>query len=878
MNGLARFTHPKVQESATREAGQAQPREEPAITAPRAVSADGRLFAVDGVGSFLLSGEFHYFRVPRAQWGHRLRLIGEIGLSATSIYVPWNWHHLDPDAPPDLEGRTSPERDLRGALEEIEAAGLDCIFRPGPFITAEWRNGGIPDWLLEREPGVLALDATGGVSAPDHPYPGITHAHPAYRAAEAAWLEASCAIAAEHLASRGGSVIDVQLDDEPSYWQRISMGTLAADYNSVLVASPGGDAPSRFGEWLLARYGSLDAVDAAYGTRWSRGADVAPPTEPMARPSDLSRHADWFDFKLHEINLDMAFQYETIVGAGIDVPVSMLFPYLLSLEAVRFTDFIEERDLPIHLTNEVYLSLFGPASSDERKLGDIVASHETYVGVWHRDHGPAISMELQGSNSTNITPGAMELLYAITVARGIKGINIYMMVGGENPPGFENVTGRGYDISAPIAIDGSERPHAGVLRKLAQVIEAGGDALLDGEPLRDTWIGCLAPLERAAIVGGAGPMREVAELLASTFSGGDMGMSLAAGLPSLMTVSSVSFGAVDLERATAEELAALPQIWIPGAPHMDRPVQERLAEAVRVGAHLVILPEVPRRDERGKPCDVLWALAMAGVGVTEPDPRASPEAMHMLTTPQGESLVAPGKRWSFDPSGDVEPIAHDMRDGGCVAFTRSVGDGRITVLGFNLQYVPNEQDDQKDFLERIVTDDGARPLATRPSDRRVAAMQLLSHAGCFVCVANPVELPATTRIRCTAPSGETLEFPRRIDGVVFTGAGARLLPVGLDLGGGVSLASSTWELLANEPDGEEGRRLTFSTPGVAPGEIHLVGAPVTGIGLARISEPPREGDDAVLVLEPTAGTCWITVGGAPTATHSEMPRPNGGTR
>ena len=643
-----------MQESANRDTTTQPTREGATIGAPRDVSAEGRLFRIGGEDRYLLSGEFHYFRVPREAWGHRLRLMRDIGLTATSIYVPWNWHQPDPDAPPDFDGHTSPERDLRGVMDEIVAAGLDCIFRPGPFITAEWRNGAIPDWLWEREPGVLALDVTGGVSAPDHPYPALTHAHPAYRAAESAWLEASCAIAAEHLATRGGSVIDVQLDDEPSYWQRIASGSLAVDYNPLLIDG----APSRFGAWLLERHGSLDAINAAYGTAWSSAADIDPPREAMTGAADLGRHADWFDFKLREVNLDMEHQYRTVVDAGIDVPVSMLFPYLLPLDAVRFTDFIEERGLPIHLTNEVYLSLFGPNSCDERKLGDIVASHETYTGVWLRDHGPAISMELQGANSTNITPGAMELLYALTVARGIKGINIYMMVGGENPPGFENVTGRGYDIGAPIAKDGSERPHAGVLRKLAKIIEAGGRALLDAEPLRDTWIGCLATLERAALVGGEGPMAAAAELLTTTFSSGDMGMSNASSLPALMVNAGVSFGAVDLERATAEELAALPQVWIPGLPHLDRGVQETLVAALGLGAHLVILPEVPRRDERGANLDVLWDACMDGVEVTSPDPRATPEAMHMLTTPQGESLVAPGRRWSFTLPPDARALAH----------------------------------------------------------------------------------------------------------------------------------------------------------------------------------------------------------------------------
>lgn len=822
------------------------------------MSAQGRLFSIGGKESFLLSGEFHYFRVPRDRWGARLRAMRDIGLTATSIYIPWNWHQPDPDREPDFEGSEVPERDLRSAMEEITAAGLDCIFRPGPFITAEWRNGALPDWLWERTPEMLALDVTGGVSLPDHPYPAITHAHPAYRDAEAAWLRASCAIASDYLATRGGSVIDVQLDDEPSYWQRMAMDSVAVDYNPVLIASADGE-PSRFGAWVLARHGSLDAVNSAYGTRWSRPKEIDPPREPMAAPSDLPRHADWFDFKLEEVNLDMEWQYRSVADAGIDVPVSMLFPYLLSLNAVRFTDFIEARDLPIHLTNEVYLSLFGPAASDERKLGDIVASHETYLGTWLRGHGPAISMELQGSNSTNITPGAMELLYAITVARGIKGINIYMMVGGENPAGFENVTGRGYDISAPIAMDGSERPHAAVLRKLAKVIEAAGPALLEGEPLRDTWIGCVAPYERAAIVGGEGPMRDVAELLTTTFNGGEMGMSRASSLPSLMAVSSVSFGCVDLEHADAPHLRALPQIWVPGVPHLERAIQTKLATYVREGGHGVILPQVPRRDERAEPCDILWDAWMEGVDVTPPDPRASPEAMHMLVTPEGESIVAPGRRWSFTLPPDAAAIAHDMRTGRAVAFTRAVGSGRVTVLGFNLQYVPNEQDDQKDFLERLVTDGGTRPLATRASDRHVAAMQLHAATGCFVCLANPVDLPASTRVRCTTPDGGVLTFPTIIDGVRFEGTGARLLPVGLDLPAGARIVYSTWELL-EAPVELDGPAVTFSSPGDAPGEICLAGKFAVEVQGARLVQTHVTEDGTVLVLEPKGETCSISIG------------------
>jgi len=109
---------------------------------------------------FVFTGEFHYFRVPRAAWADRLAQVRDLGFEGVSIYVPWNWHEPSPGAL-DLTGRTSPERDLFGALEAIAAAGLTCLYRPGPFITAEWRDGGIPAWLWAADPSILALDAAG---------------------------------------------------------------------------------------------------------------------------------------------------------------------------------------------------------------------------------------------------------------------------------------------------------------------------------------------------------------------------------------------------------------------------------------------------------------------------------------------------------------------------------------------------------------------------------------------------------------------------------------------------------------------------------------------------------------------------------------------
>src|SRR5690606_9672856 len=55
----------------------------------------------------------------------------------------------------DLEG----PRDLGRFLRVIQAPGMHAIVRPGPYICAEWDNGGIPTWLL-RTPGVHMRQST----------------------------------------------------------------------------------------------------------------------------------------------------------------------------------------------------------------------------------------------------------------------------------------------------------------------------------------------------------------------------------------------------------------------------------------------------------------------------------------------------------------------------------------------------------------------------------------------------------------------------------------------------------------------------------------------------------------------------------------------
>ena len=50
----------------------------------------------------------------------------------------------------DFDGTSCPERDLKGWLQRCQAHGLNCIVKPGPFILAEIRGAGLPDWFLDK--------------------------------------------------------------------------------------------------------------------------------------------------------------------------------------------------------------------------------------------------------------------------------------------------------------------------------------------------------------------------------------------------------------------------------------------------------------------------------------------------------------------------------------------------------------------------------------------------------------------------------------------------------------------------------------------------------------------------------------------------------
>ncbi|WP_405903794.1 beta-galactosidase [Streptomyces sp. NBC_00656] len=146
-------------------------------------------FRIDGKPVRLLSGAMHYFRVHEAQWEHRLSMLRAMGLNCVETYVPWNLHEPRPGEFRDVGA-------LGRFLDAVQRAGLWAIVRPGPYICAEWENGGLPVWVTGRFGRRVRTRDAGYLDAVER------------------WFAELLPQVVERQAGRGGPVIMVQAENE----------------------------------------------------------------------------------------------------------------------------------------------------------------------------------------------------------------------------------------------------------------------------------------------------------------------------------------------------------------------------------------------------------------------------------------------------------------------------------------------------------------------------------------------------------------------------------------------------------------------------------------------------------------------------------------
>jgi beta-galactosidase len=111
------------------------------------LSSNSRYLTRDGQPWFPVMGEFHYSRYPEADWETEIQKMKAGGTQVISTYAFWI-HHEEVEGQFDWSG----QRNLRRFVELCSKNGLYVWIRIGPWDHGEVRNGGIPDWMIQKAP------------------------------------------------------------------------------------------------------------------------------------------------------------------------------------------------------------------------------------------------------------------------------------------------------------------------------------------------------------------------------------------------------------------------------------------------------------------------------------------------------------------------------------------------------------------------------------------------------------------------------------------------------------------------------------------------------------------------------------------------------
>jgi beta-galactosidase len=264
-------------------------------------------FLLDGRPFRILSGALHYFRVHPDSWADRIEKARLMGLNTIETYVPWNAHSPRPGT-----FDTSGMLDLERFLREVAAAGLYAIVRPGPYICAEWDNGGLPAWLF-REPGM-----------------GVRRYEPRFMAAVQEYLFDVLRIVQPLQVDQGGPVLLVQVEneygafgDDQTYLKAVAEIIRTAGITVPLVTV---DQPV---DAMLAA-GGLDGVQrtGSFGSRAGERLATLRKHQPTGPLMCMEFWDGWFDYwggPHHTTSVaDAAAELDALLAAGASVNIYML--------------------------------------------------------------------------------------------------------------------------------------------------------------------------------------------------------------------------------------------------------------------------------------------------------------------------------------------------------------------------------------------------------------------------------------------------------------------------------------------------------------------------------------------------------------------------
>jgi beta-galactosidase len=379
----------------------------------RRITVADDAFDIDGASASLYGGAVHYWRLDRDKWDDILEKVKGMGFTTISIYIPWEVHEVR-RGEFDFAGN----KDIDAFLTLIEEKQLDIVVRPGPQINSELTWFGYPLRIL-ADPELQARNGQGTpavLTQAPRPIPAVSYAVDRFFDETALWYDAICPILAKH-AYPQGRLVAAQVDNEMAFFFHVN--AYASDYHPAAIA--------RYRAYLRECYGSIGALNAAYGSSFAGFDEVEPPRRWAATSrNEIPFYTDWIAYRERYLIDSMARLADMMRARGLDgIPLFHNYPHPLGPGGA-----VSGFTTPFNLMGlEEKLDFVGFDIYSRKELYDHVKTVVSYVVGTSRF--PYVPEFIAGVWPWYLHPGDLgdeEFVTKAGLMHGIKGFSRYMIV------------------------------------------------------------------------------------------------------------------------------------------------------------------------------------------------------------------------------------------------------------------------------------------------------------------------------------------------------------------------------------------------------------------------------------------------------------------
>ncbi|NTV83886.1 MAG: hypothetical protein HGA23_06240, partial [Bacteroidales bacterium] len=538
---------------------------------------------------FLNSGEIHYFRIKRELWDRHLDAAVEAGLTTVSTYIPWAWHE-SVEGVFDLDGASSPEHDLKGWLQRCQEHGLTCIVKPGPFILAETRGAGLPDWFLEKyNDQVKMRNRRGELVLSD----GVSLFNEIYLEKVGLWYDQIMPFISEREISNGGPIIMMQICNEIGVFSWLAH---QGDY--------GEEVKRRFVEYLKGKFESIKAINRLWGTDYQDYDDVELPPDgrlPYRSKGDRGRDYEWHCFWRTYYGDYLRLLTRMARDRGVTVPFYHNLPgwiygsgYEFPLNITMYDDLFGDKSEIMFGVDHIPEYLSHRNMHDDRIINDITCAMQ--------GDKPLFAAEFQcGSREYHVVtnPREMELFYKASIAHGLTGWNYYMFSQGRNTR-HRGYSGQTFYWFTPLTPEGERTSAFPLVRRMNRIVKTSGSLIVDAKRKAEVCVLFYPPyyateLERPE-TGASGLHFNASSIRRPAYFDG---------LLKALQVLNVDYDMADLTKVSGAEIGKYRQVWVFSTDEMNVKDQQAIVDYMKDGGNAVIFPCLPDREMSQKSCSIL---------------------------------------------------------------------------------------------------------------------------------------------------------------------------------------------------------------------------------------------------------------------------------